>query len=175
MIASMERDEIAEDLKSLVGEEGLIQRLPPRIRWMWTLLDGMLLIALLLGGTIAFFVPSLRTYRLYTTIILFILTLPVVINICLHPFRVRAWLLTIAADELRVREGVIIREEIFLPMNRIQHVDTHQGIFERLFNLTSLRIATAAKVHSVPGLSSDRLNTIRELILNYLKAHPCEL
>ncbi|KPQ00305.1 MAG: membrane protein YdbT [Bacteroidetes bacterium HLUCCA01] len=46
-------------------------------------------------------------------------------------------------DELRVKQGLIVRKMQFIPRHRIQVIDISSGIIQRMFGLVSLNVQTA--------------------------------
>jgi membrane protein YdbS with pleckstrin-like domain len=74
----------------------------------------------------------------------------------------------VSSQEIRIRRGVIWREVIDVPRNRIQHIDVSQGPLERQFGLATLLVHTAgtdfARI-SLPGLAHERALEIRDRLL----------
>lgn len=74
----------------------------------------------------------------------------------------------VSSTEIRIRRGVIWREVIAVPRNRIQHIDVSQGPLERQFGLATLLVHTAgtdfARI-SLPGVAHERALEIRDLLL----------
>jgi putative membrane protein len=46
-------------------------------------------------------------------------------------------------DELRIEEGIFVRKKRYIPYERIQSIDFSEGILQRLFGLTKVKIETA--------------------------------
>jgi len=66
------------------------------------------------------------------------------------------------------RSGVIWRKWIAVPINRIQHVESHQGPLDRLFGLAALHIFTAGATRvdlRIPGLSADEAERLLHFLL----------
>jgi len=66
------------------------------------------------------------------------------------------------------RSGVIWRKWTAVPINRIQHVETHQGPFDRLFDLAALHIFTAGATRvdlQIPGLPADEAERLLHVLL----------
>lgn len=67
--------------------------------------------------------------------------------------------------ELLVEQGVLLRQTICVPRSRIQHVDTRQGFWERLFHVSRLLVYTGAGLSgdaSLPGLDADEAVRLRD-------------
>lgn len=73
----------------------------------------------------------------------------------------------VSERELVVEQGVIFRQVVAVPLQRIQHVDSTQGPIERLVGLASLRVSTAAGLSadaSIPGLDEAEATRLRALL-----------
>jgi membrane protein YdbS with pleckstrin-like domain len=85
--------------------------------------------------------------------------------------RVRSFAFTERADDLLVTSGVLIRRLVIVPYGRMQLVDVKAGPIDRLFNIASVQLHTAAATTDavIPGLEPavaaalrDRLAAIGE-------------
>jgi membrane protein YdbS with pleckstrin-like domain len=74
----------------------------------------------------------------------------------------------LSEQSIRIRRGVLWREVITVPRNRIQHTDVSQGPLERRFGLATLLVHTAgtefARV-TLPGLENGRALAIRDHLM----------
>ena len=64
--------------------------------------------------------------------------------------------------------GVIVKEVTAIPLSRIQHVDTRQGILEQWFGLARLSIYTASGMGAdgfIPGLTSEMADALRDRLV----------
>lgn len=71
------------------------------------------------------------------------------------------------------RSGVIRRETTILPLNRIQHVETHRGAIDRRLGLSTLRLYTAGGSAAdlvIRGLNFESADQIRDFVLQSIKA-----
>jgi membrane protein YdbS with pleckstrin-like domain len=67
--------------------------------------------------------------------------------------------------DLLLQKGVLFRRRTSVPLNRIQHVDTHQGPLERFFGVSSLLVYTASSMSAdavVPGLDEATAESLRD-------------
>lgn len=79
----------------------------------------------------------------------------------------RAFRYSVRPRDLVVEQGVIFRQTICVPRDRIQHVDTRQGWIERAFALSRLLVYTGAGLSadgSLPGLDADEAVRLRDLL-----------
>lgn len=67
-------------------------------------------------------------------------------------------------EELRVHQGIWIRQKVHVPLFRIQNIDTHAGILMRRFNVKGVMLRTAASVVYIPELDEDEADCLREEI-----------
>lgn len=77
----------------------------------------------------------------------------------------RAFRYELRPRELVVEQGVLLRQTICVPRSRIQHVDTRQGFWERLFHVSRLLVYTGAGLSSdasLPGLDADEAVRLRD-------------
>lgn len=84
------------------------------------------------------------------------------------PLAYLMWAFVADDDLLRMRYGILFREERLVPVRRMQHVDLTRGPLERLFGLATLVVFTAGNEGSafrVPGLSLERAQQLRDRIL----------
>ncbi len=70
-------------------------------------------------------------------------------------------------DELGlwIRRGLLFRQEIFIPVDRLQHIELLQGPLMRAFGLAGLALFTAGSQWSrvwLPGLQEERARTLRD-------------
>jgi hypothetical protein len=66
--------------------------------------------------------------------------------------RYRSWRFAVREDELDLVRGAIVRRRTIVPMARVQHVDTAQGLVGRMLDFASLNVHTAAATHEIPGI-----------------------
>ncbi|ETK32409.1 PH domain-containing protein [Microbispora sp. ATCC PTA-5024] len=97
--------------------------------------------------------------------------LPVAVGAVMLPFVVLEPLLRYAVhrwelsgDVVYARSGWLSREWVFVPVGRIQTVDTAQGWFERALRLATLRIRTASHAGSstINGLDAEVAGRLAE-------------
>lgn len=67
------------------------------------------------------------------------------------------------------RRGIIATNVTIVPLNRIQHVALHEGVFSRMYDLSEIQIYTAGGSGSdlrVPGLPKDEAEKIKTFLLD---------
>jgi membrane protein YdbS with pleckstrin-like domain len=78
----------------------------------------------------------------------------------------RAYLLR--SRDITWRSGWLWRRVVSVPYNRIQHVETGQGVIEKWYGLASLYVFTAGKSSSdlaIPGLEAGHAEKLKDYIL----------
>jgi len=76
---------------------------------------------------------------------------------------------------LRVVRGWLFHTDTIVPFVRVQHIDVKRGPPDKLFGTATLVVHTAGthnSIVSLPGLSPDRADSIRELIRGSIRADP---
>ena len=108
--------------------------------------------------------------KLQNVLVVVVMTL-IAINVVFALFwpalEYNAYRYTVRDQDLLVQSGVLFRRWSSIPHNRIQHVDTRQGPFERVFGLSRLLVFTAAGMSadgSIPGLRTEEAERLRDLL-----------
>lgn len=92
-----------------------------------------------------------------------------VLYFVLIPYRYKYFRYDITDEDLAFQKGFIFRSITYVPINRIQHIETEQGPFLRKENLMELVIHTAATAHRIAGLSVEDAMTLRAQIIDMVK------
>lgn len=108
-----------------------------------------------------------------------VLALPPVIVILYGTFEIailpklrwQRWRYEITESEIDLQRGVFITERTLIPMTRVQHVDTIQGILMRRYGLATVVISTAAGSHEIPALSLEKANEVSQQIAKLAQVH----
>lgn len=75
----------------------------------------------------------------------------------------------IRQEDLNYRRGLFKNVVSCAPFKRIQHASTHRNMFERMFNLSSLEVFTAAgRVFRIEGLSPETSEELRDHVLEQI-------
>ncbi|MBN1336615.1 MAG: PH domain-containing protein [Deltaproteobacteria bacterium] len=70
-------------------------------------------------------------------------------------------------DTLRIRQGVLFRQDTAIPLSRIQHVDTREGPIEQVFGLARVLVWTASGPSpegGIPGLDAAEARALRDTL-----------
>ena len=98
-----------------------------------------------------------------------IIILTTVIALALIPYRYQFYRFEVTPEDLAFQKGYFFRSITYVPMSRIQHVETEQGPFLRKENLMEIVIHTAATSHRIAGLDMGEALELREQIINLVK------
>lgn len=78
------------------------------------------------------------------------------------------WAWWLRERDLLVAQGVIIRSVVSIPLDRVQHVDLQQGVFDRMFGVQDVLVYTASgrQVDGViPGLEPAVAEALRDRLV----------
>jgi len=78
--------------------------------------------------------------------------------------RYRRWRWEVREHEIDLRRGVLTLQRTLIPMNRVQHVETTEGLLEQALRLATVQIHTAAGSHTIPLLRDHDALLVRERI-----------
>lgn len=82
--------------------------------------------------------------------------------------RFHAWSYRVDDHVVELRNGVIFRKSVSIPVSRLQHVDLHRGPLERRGGLSSLELHTAGTQnasHTIPGLAVETAEQLRDRLI----------
>lgn len=108
-----------------------------RFGWLWMIPVGLAVLALLFSILQIVIIPAIRWRR---------------------------WRYEVSENEVDLKYGVFVVTRTLIPMVRVQHVDTIQGPFLRMYNLASVTISTAAGQHEIPALALEAADELRDRI-----------
>lgn len=141
-------------------------QLDPRVKTAWRIQTAVVAVPLVLISMAAAPVLSLAEAPTWLVILVPMASIALTIT-WLGPvpeIRYRRWRWEVTEVEVRLRHGLIIIESTVIPMVRIQHVDTSQGPIMRAFDLSDVKVSTAAGSHSIPALAEQDAAELRDKI-----------
>ncbi len=74
------------------------------------------------------------------------------------------WRYQVSGEEVYLQRGIWFVKRTLIPIARIQHVDTAQGILMRRYGLAAVEISTAAGTHEIPALAEEAADALRDRI-----------
>ncbi len=85
--------------------------------------------------------------------------------------RWRRWRYEIRPDEIDIRHGAFTVTRTLVPMRRVQHVDTEQGLLQQTVgDVATIAFHTAAGRNSIPHLPEAEAARVRDRIAELTKA-----
>ena len=75
--------------------------------------------------------------------------------------------------DVAYKKGWLYKRQTIVPFSRIQHVDTKQGVLERIYDLGKLNVYTAGGQGSdltIPGLAFDEAQRMKSFILGIMES-----
>lgn len=139
-------------------------RLQPRVTryWRWRLVFSGFPVLLLIGG-LAWVIPW-GTWWLRWGVVAILAAVLVVAMIILPPIRYRVFWYAISPTEIDIQHGIIFIKRSVVPMHRVQNLRTERGPMADHYQMTSLKIRTAAGTVSLSGLDRIEANDLCDRI-----------
>ncbi|MGP6146439.1 PH domain-containing protein [Jeotgalibaca sp. A122] len=152
----------------------LPKQMPATIKSVWrktTILLALIFIIIGLAVTalLAYLDVFTNPWIIALSIYFGITILTTLIAIALIPYRYHFYRFEVTPEDLAFQKGYFFRSITYVPMNRIQHVETEQGPFLRKENLMEIVIHTAATSHRIAGLDMSEALNLREQIIALVK------
>ena len=153
----------------------LPKKMPERIQNVWrksNIITTAILTIIGIAGTILLYLFELLSgIWLWVVGIAFaLIILFFIIRLLLIPYRYHFYRYEITAEDLAFQKGFIFRSITYVPISRIQHVETEQGPLLRRENLMEIVIHTAASAHRIAGLDLEEAMELRNQIIELVKA-----
>ena len=136
------------------GEEIIMHRHP---HWKMMVVPVLVLLVVVgLGSFLAALIGA-QTWGLWARVVVLVIALALVVRFTLVPLiRWRTTHFVITNRRVLVREGLITRRGMDIPMRRITGVQFRQSLFERLFGVGTLVMESASdeplEFEDVPGI-----------------------
>ncbi|HVE76274.1 MAG TPA: PH domain-containing protein [Actinomycetota bacterium] len=134
------------------------RKLDRRVLKMWWVLAALEILFAAAAAWAAVFIlegPATWTLAVFAVVTAIFLTIP--------PLRYSRWRFEIRERDLYISRGVVAISYLLIPFDRIQYVETRQGLIDRIFGLAQLVVHTAA-AHpgKIPGLVQSEAEELRE-------------
>jgi membrane protein YdbS with pleckstrin-like domain len=138
------------------------RRLGANARWLWRL-EGLATTA---GAVIAAAVAAGAVERGWFTALAWAAAAVVAVSaLAVAPeLRWRRWRWDVGEDDVEIRSGTLTVTHTIVPLRRVQHVDTQQGVLEQALGLATVALHTAAGANKIPALSERDAAAVRDRI-----------
>jgi uncharacterized membrane protein YdbT with pleckstrin-like domain len=94
----------------------------------------------------------------------------VIVKYVYEVFYMKSYFYDLVNDYLIIRKGVFQKNEITLPVNRIQDVYVDQDIFDRIFGLYDVHVSSAtiisAHLSHIDGVNKENAQALKNLIIS---------
>lgn len=152
----------------------LKEQMPDTIKKVWRLRTIVSFVIFCLLFTIAYLFLQyqnwLFSWVLFLWMGLFALTiLAHLLSLAMIRYRYKFHRYEIQDNDIAIQSGYFFRKTTYIPIRRIQHIETDQGILLRRFNLISLQINTAATDHTIEGLTVAQADLLRKQIMDLVR------
>ncbi|MEJ6347702.1 PH domain-containing protein [Holzapfeliella sp. He02] len=147
----------------------LTQKMPSRIKRAWLVSDILgVIISLAIATTALTLLPIphkewVRPIALVAIVVFF------AVSLSLIPYRYHFHRYQIDDEAISFQRGVFFRKTVYVPLNRVQHIEIEQGPILKVFDLEELIIHTAATKHSISGLNPATAGKLREEVTKRVK------
>jgi membrane protein YdbS with pleckstrin-like domain len=154
---------VASGLPPLPGDEpGSRRRLPARVLAYWRLrafVAGVVVVGVGVFGALEldWFTPVIRWVVVGLAAAWFF----GVGAVLAPPIRRRFFWYSLSDSEIDVQHGWLVETRTVVPMSRVQHLKTEQGVLARRFRLADLHIHTAAGAIVLHGMDQSEADAIR--------------
>ncbi len=140
-------------------------RLPARTATYWRLRalgTGALVVGLATWGAVGltWFTPAIR-WAVVVGLAIWLLLINAGIG---PPIRRRLFWYSLSDNELDMQHGAVVQTRTVVPISRVQHLKSEQGLLARRFRLADLHLHTAAGTVVVKGLDQDEAVAMRARI-----------
>lgn len=154
-------------------------KLDPRIKRVWLITDliGDVFLAFICGVIAAliswaFTFTSAQGASLdswspaMVGLVVFVITLValLIFTVIFLQIRYRIWSYDITATEIDIQSGYIVKKRTIIPFVRVQSVSTEQGPILKMNSLAEVKVTTASSTHSIPGLTLDDAEQVRDRV-----------
>ena len=145
--------------------DGQEHSLDPRVRILWAVNSAIVPLVLGLGGAVTCAVlggPAWLTALSAGLGIVFALT-----GVLTAGAQWRRWRWRALDDALELQHGLVVVHASLVPYRRIQQIDVERGPIERMLDLSTLVLRTAAATSDakLPGIPAVQAEGLRELLL----------
>ena len=147
-------------------------KLNPKIKIVWrinSLIETVIISIVLFGAYFALH-KFVNIDSMWVLIPIAFLAFRLIVNFIIYPnIKYSRWRYEVKEDEIAIRKGIFFISSIVIPIVRVQFTDTSHGPILRAFGLANVSITTAGGNQSIPGLSFDDADELRNKIAELAK------
>jgi len=149
-----------------------IKPLPEAAMWVdvvsWSIVFVIAAVITVIGRLLN--VPLFVNFLMYWIVAVFVL-IGLIMLWTAYSYRFKGYALR--EHDLIFKRGVIWQKTTILPFNRVQHVETKQGILQRRFDLTTLQLFTAGGQRAdlaISGMDVEITEGIKTMLLGRIQS-----
>ena len=150
------------------------RRLPPQARTLWRVRVAVRWAGVMIGAAIAATTLGDELPGLVATLLWVAPVAGLAVDLAASELRWRRWRFEVREEEIDLRRGAFTVTRTLVPTARVQHVDTHRGVLDRAFAVSTVVVHTAAGAISIPALLATDADAVRDRIAT-LSRSPDEL
>jgi membrane protein YdbS with pleckstrin-like domain len=144
--------------------DGTVHQLNPKVRIVWAVGATLPWVVLGGGGAIA---ASVTGHHDLAGLIVGVSLLLILLGVSIVGWRWRNWGWSAWDDALELHHGVITKRASVVPYHRIQQIDVHRDLIDRMLGLSKLILRTAAATTDaeLPGIAAAHADELRHELL----------
>lgn len=122
--------------------------------------------------SIAFGILSLFYWSLLITYALFIIIFLLIVGLCLETtiipvYKHRNWTYDLDSNFIYLStKSILLSSKLVIPLNKIQYVDTKEGLIMRRYRVCSVSIMTVSSEHEIAILAKEDAEILKNKISN---------
>ena len=93
----------------------------------------------------------------------------------LPKMRWKHWHYMLDQEHILLKHGIFFKQEVVIPFSRVQLVDTSHGPIMRSYGLMNVSISTAGGDHSIPALTANEAELLRNYIAGQAHLHDVDV
>lgn len=139
------------------------------------LLRILILFLFLAGALVTFLLLTEEKPPIFITVsisLAIVLAVALLLAVTILGFPKKGYL--VREKDVSYQRGLITYKVTSVPLNRIQHVEVSQGVLEKMFGLSSVKIFTAGGTSSdlsIPGLTVDEAKKVKAYLSGKISEH----
>ena len=152
-----------------------MEKISPKAIKVWRISESITAAVMLLAAVAAFILSQWVWDFLpwWISLILFVIfVIQMVIFVWLMPkLKYKYFRYEVLADEIKIHQGILIKDQNQVPLYRVQNIDTNVGPLMRKYGLKSVSLRTSAERIQIPELEKDEADRIRNDIRTLINEH----
>jgi membrane protein YdbS with pleckstrin-like domain len=153
--------------REIIMREAPKNKLDPRIKKVWRI-NSLIITFIIAFFLFGIFLPIYilgHINILWGLIPTVIVLIRIVLNFCIYPkIKYARWRYEVSEDDIYIRKGLYFVSSIIIPIVRVQFTDVSHGPILRAFRLSDVEITTAGGGQTIPGLTIEDADALRDSV-----------